>query len=357
MLGRYRHLITTIVVLIAVLVPLISYQPWNAVGTAKTSAQLNQAAAVELAAIPEDAPLTLVTEPDDGVQPVLDAIAHASKSVDLVIYELEDPEVEQALVDASAHGVAVRVLMQDVNTYGTHPNQKAYDFLKSHNVLVKWAPGYFSLTHQKTLVTDAGESDQSALIMTFNLSPKYYDSSRDFGVRDTDPQDVQAIESAFNSDWDGTQQIAPNGRDLVWSPGSSATLLNLIQSASSTLEIYNEEMADPRITQALEQAAARGVDVRVTMTYATNWKPDFNELTQAGVNVRTYASSASRYIHAKMVIADTSRAFLGSENFSGQSLDSNRELGILISRPDILASLEKTFDSDWTAARVYTVKQ
>ncbi len=348
---RYRTLIALLVVFIAAIPPLLEHQPWNIV-THSPVPQTNQAAAAELSQVSPSAPLTLVTEPEDGVQPVSDAIAHAMNSIDLVIYELEDPTIEQALVAAQSRGVQVRVILQDVDSFGKHPDQAAYDFLQTHNVPVKWATNSFTLTHQKTLIADG----KSALIMTFNLSPQYYVSSRDFGVIDTDPTDLQAISKTFQSDWDGIGTTAGNGSDLVWSPGSAPLLLALINSATSTLDIYNEEMADPRISQALEQAAARGVTVRVNMTYATNWKPAFNELTDAGVQVRTYSSTASRYIHAKMVLADGTKVFLGSENFSGRSLDSNRELGIVVSRPDILSSLEQTFDSDWAAARPYTKK-
>jgi cardiolipin synthase len=299
-----------------------------------------------------EAPLSLITEPDDGTQAILENIKDASTSIDLVIYELEDPAVEQALVDAHIRGVTVRVLLDNLNTFGRHPNQPAFDFLKNNNVQVEWSPRYFALTHQKTFIFD----DTRAIVMTFNLTPQYYDSSRDFGLVDDDTADVVAIENAFDSDWNSKDVTADVGDDLVWSPGSADTLLELIRSASTTLDIYNEEMADPRVMQALEDASTRGVLVRVDMTYATNWKPAFNELTNAGVEVRTYASSAKFYIHAKVIIADQKETFVGSENFSGQSLDANRELGLLIEKPDILNSLEQTFNSDWASSRPYVVK-
>lgn len=317
--------------------------------TQETPTQAIAADRAELAAIPIQAPLSLIVEPDDGLAPITNVIASASSSIDLVIYELEDPDVEAALAAAQARGVAVRVMLDNLNSFGRHPNQPAYDYLQAHHVPVEWSPAYFTLTHQKTLIVD----NRTALVMTFNLTPQYYRSSRDFAFVDPDHVDVAAIESAFNSDWKDTQATAPRGRDLVWSPGSADVLLGLINAASTTLDIYNEEMADPRITSALEVAAERGVGVRVVMTYDTSWKAAFAELVQRGVDVRTYASSASFYIHAKAVIADDTRAFVGSENFSAQSLDTNRELGLLVSRPDLVGALEATFAHDWVGARPY----
>src|SRR5882724_9821567 len=49
-----------------------------------------QTARAEIAAVPAQAPLTLLTEPDDGVAAVHTAIAQAKTSLALVIYELED---------------------------------------------------------------------------------------------------------------------------------------------------------------------------------------------------------------------------------------------------------------------------
>ncbi len=312
-------------------------------------APTKESALAEISHISAQAPLSLITEPDDGMAPALNAIENAHKSIDLVTYELEDSTIEQALADAKNRGVAVRVLLDDSSHFGKKPNETAYAFLQNQNVPVEWAKDYFPITHQKTLVVDNAE----ALILTFNFAPQYYKSSRDFGVVDTEVKDVAAIETAFDSDWNGTQVPADNASDLVWSPNSAPTLLALIDSASTSLDVYNEEMADTRTTNALEQAAKRGVNVRVNMTYATQWKQALGELTAAGVNVRTYASTAPFYIHAKVIVADDAKAFVGSENFSAQSLDANRELGILISRSDIIFSIQKTFNNDWAGSRPY----
>ena len=131
----------------------------------------------------------------------------------------------------------------------------------------------------------------------------------------------------------------------------------IIQNAKQSLDIYNEEMADDTITKALEQAEKNGTKVRIVMTYTTTNKAVFNELTQAGVDIHTFASSKKNlYIHAKMILADKNIAFIGSENFSYTSLNKNRELGIFVQDANILASLEKTFNTDWANGKEYIVK-
>jgi cardiolipin synthase len=294
---------------------------------------------------------SLMIEPQAGYSPVLSMIQNASSTLELVMYELQDTTVEQALADASARGVAVRVLLNK-GYYGkqeTQINQLAYDFLQSHGVAVEWTPAYFALTHEKALVADKRE----ALIMTFNLTPRYYASSRDFGIDDKDPADVAAIQGAFDDDWQGVERPAAQGSDLLWSPQSADVLLQIINGAHYTLDVYNEEMADPRIIDALASAAARGVEVRVVMTYASNWKDAFGSLKESGVGVATYTAKAPLYIHAKMIVADGTEAFVGSENFSASSLDANRELGVVLADPALVGQLEQTFESDFQGARPF----
>jgi phosphatidylserine/phosphatidylglycerophosphate/cardiolipin synthase-like enzyme len=100
----------------------------------RTAAEVAQSASAAVAEIPSEVPLTLITEPDDGVGMIREAIQTAAQSLDLVIYELDDRQIEQDLVDAKNRGVAVRVILQNVNSFGKHPNQGAYDFLKSNGV-------------------------------------------------------------------------------------------------------------------------------------------------------------------------------------------------------------------------------
>lgn len=294
--------------------------------------------------------LSLVTEPHDGTAPVARLIESATSSIDLVMYEFEDPNIEQLLAQKAGQGILVRVILD--NGYyggGNRHNEIAYDYLRTHGVQVVWSSPHFALTHEKSLVIDHAQ----ALIMTFNLSAQYYASDRDFGIIDTDSRDVAAMEHIFDADFSGKSVAAQNGDDLVWSPGSKAALLELINSAHTSLSIYNEEMQDSDIVSALQKAAARGVQVKVVMTYQSSWKSAFTALAQSGAQVRTFTTSAPTYIHAKMIIADA-RAFLGSENFSSTSLEKNRELGIVFSDPAILAQLEKTFAGDFAAARPFT---
>jgi phosphatidylserine/phosphatidylglycerophosphate/cardiolipin synthase-like enzyme len=283
--------------------------------------------------------------------PVTAMIRNAARSIDLTIYELDDHAVESVLIAAVRRGVAVRVLLSA--GYGSaqpaSANRTAYDALRAGGVPVRWAPGYFALVHQKSLVIDGNV----ALIMSFNLAEQYYATGRDFGIVDRDTKDVSAIEKTFANDWNGNPAPAPAAEDLVWSPGARRTLLALITSAHTSLLVYNEEMADIGIEDALMKAARRGVHVRILMTASDEWTGALARLAAAnvGAEVRTYpATKSSLYIHAKVIVADGAKAFVGSENFSVTSLDDNRELGIMMTNQTIIRPLIATFENDWNGA-------
>ncbi len=295
--------------------------------------------------------LLLITEPGPGDGPFVALIDSAQHSVRVAMYELEDQRVEQALASAAARGVHVVVLL-DHGQYGAGrpSNQAAYNYLSAHHVTVAWGPTYFAIVHEKSIMIDR----RVAAIMTLNLTPDYYSSSRDFAVLDRRPADVAAIERVFDADLSG-QQIKPGAGsgDLVWSPGAQASITALIAQAQQSIELENEEMDDPSTTLELCQAARRGVQVRVVMTYQPAWQAAFTYLAGCGVHVRTYASTSALYIHAKLIRVDQRIVFLGSQNLSRQSLNYNRELGIITDNPQIAASTGQTLNGDFTAAQPY----
>lgn len=290
--------------------------------------------------------LKIIIEPDEGVAPILDLIKSATKSVDLVMYQMTDKEISDALIAAHTRGVNVRVLL-NLGYFGKKENTTndlVYKYLQQGGVQVHSTPTYFALTHQKTLVVD----NSKALIMTWNFVPKYYPTGRDFGILDYDINDVSAIEQTFSADLDNKQISAPLGDDLVWSPTSEKDMLLIIQNAKKSLDIYNEEMNYDLITNALKEAESRGVDVRIVMTYTTANKPIFKDLINSGIKIHTYSASSKKlYIHAKAIVADDNYAFVGSENFSWNSLNKNRELGIFVKNPNIISPLLNTFNLDF----------
>ncbi|HEY2563524.1 MAG TPA: phospholipase D-like domain-containing protein, partial [Acidimicrobiales bacterium] len=263
---------------------------------------------------------TLIIEPDSGPGPLDELMSSAARSVDLSMYELADPRAESILVADAARGVHVRVIL-DQHLERVR-NQAAFTYLSAHRVDVRWAPDTVDAFHVKSVCVDGAR----CAVMTLNLTSRYYATTRDFAVVDTDEADVTAIEQTFDDDFDGRPEVPASGTDLVWSPGSTAPLAHLIGDARHTVLVYNEELSDPTLVDGLAAAARRGVHVEVVMTYASSWARSFDTLTAAGAQVHVLYGEHPVYIHAKMIWVDGTRVFLGSQNLSVASMTRNREL-------------------------------
>ena len=289
----------------------------------------------------------LFTEPGAGFSPVYRLLGRARHYIDITMYEFSDTTAEHDLAAAARRGVRVKVILdrQERST-----NAGAYHYLAAHGVRVTWSSPAFEYTHQKTIVIDG----KTALIMTANLTSRYYATSRDFLIEDTKHADLKAITAVFSADFAHRSIQPSDGRDLVWSPTSAqGTLLGLIDGAKKTLLIYSEEMGDTTIEDALIKAAQRGVSVKVCGENADGeYDSAFARLAKAGVKISYYSSPSGFYIHGKVVEADYGTnhalAFIGSENFSSTSLHRNRELGLVTADPKVLASMARTFRGDFS---------
>ena len=62
--------------------------------------------------------MKLLVQPDDGVAPLLEALEGAKSSIDMYIFRLSYPAVEEALADAVRRGVVVRTLIAHLNGSG-----------------------------------------------------------------------------------------------------------------------------------------------------------------------------------------------------------------------------------------------
>src|SRR5580698_2625860 len=286
--------------------------------------------------------------PDQGENAIYNFVNSATSSIDVTIYELNDVTLENDLVSREKAGADVRVILdQAQKSYNT----AAYNLLTAGGVGVVWSSTAFTYTHQKTITVNSDES----YISTGNFDNTYYATSRDYGVFDTDANDVAAIVAVFNADYAHTSITPSDGDDLVWSPTDSQThLLALIDGAQHSLDIEQEEFSDTTLINAIVADEKRGVTVRVVIEDPSEYSSELNEITAAGGKVTGYSSSTGFYIHAKTVIADygysTAKAFVGSENFSSGSLNDNRELGMITTDSGVVTGLETTFDGDFSGS-------
>ena len=289
-------------------------------------------------------PSRLIVLPDDSSDHLLSLLRQAEYSIDVVVYLLSSREVLEELAAAQQRGIRVRVLLEQNPVGGGESNRLARQQLAAAGVAVRWADPAFRFTHAKVILIDSAR----VAIMTLNLTASTFRSNRDFAVIVEDPSVVTALAALFASDW---ERVPPPefALPLVISPvNARRELQDLIDSARQSLEVYVLSLEDDAIAAALAAAAGRGVRVRMITNPPSgdDGYADERSLVRASGGYIGFLGFPD--VHAKVVIVDGQRAFVGSQNFTATSLDQNREIGIIIADPDVLRRLLQTFEADWS---------
>ncbi len=291
----------------------------------------------------------LFVEPDAGRAPLLNAIENAQKEIDVVMYLWTDKKIAQALMKAQKRGVSVNVLIEKSPYEGEAINTWLTNFWQDTRIHWQWAPqdsSPLNFYHEKMMLID----HRAAWVMTLNFVNSSFNRKypvRNFLLLDQNPTEVQAIQALFESDWQGKTPVLQNNLNLVVSPvNSRAQLEALIENAQRSLNIYTDGLDDYALIGKLAQAARRGVTVEIICGGKIIDKAK-KYLQKNKVAIYVLDENSPLKNHAKAMIVDDQMAFIGSENFTQNSLDSNRELGIMSEESTIISGLKQQFIKDW----------
>ena len=296
--------------------------------------------------------VTIQVEPSDSAAAVLAAMAAATKSLHMTMYILSNRQAISTLISLHSAGKDVKVVLNKTFPPGdTSSNQSVFDELTAAGVPVVWAPSTYVYTHEKCVIIDGAR----AFIMSMNLTQTSATSNREFIALDTDADDVAEAETIFEADYAGSP-VKVSGKLLVSPQGAStpdarARLIALIETARSTLEVERETLSDTGIVDALVVARQVGATVRVVVDAQASGgtaaqQTAIARLQQSGVSV---VAVATPNIHSKAIVADGTRAYVGSMNFTANSLDSNRELGLFLDAPAEVAKVAATIAKDFAS--------
>lgn len=345
----------------AALVLILAASACTTAGPATSDAAIGDAAgdAPGDGGLPVSTEVTILVEPNgNGGAELRAAIAAATRSVYVTMYELNDGALLDAIVGRQAAGLDVQVIL-DGSTTNKAWNQGAYDQLHGAGVDVVWSNPAFTYTHAKYVILDSA----TAWIMTMNgnvSSPKY---NREYLAIDTGAADVAEVTAIFHADH-AHQPITPTGALVVANTDARSRLVALIDAATTTVDVEDETFSDTTangIVAALERAAHRGVQVRVAIANQTlssgEQSANARVLAAGGHVVMTGPMSgsgtvANPYIHAKAILVDCAgttcaRGFVGSENMTANSLGYNREVGVILADPVELAKVATAFATDY----------
>jgi cardiolipin synthase A/B len=273
----------------------------------------------------------LIIQPEDGVAPVVRAIAKAKKTIDIVIFRFDRREVEHALEAAVGRNVVVRALIAHTNKGGERTLRKLEQRLLDAGVTVARTADDLSRYHGKLMIVDSSILH----LYGFNYTHLDIDKSRSFGVVTRDRRIVQEAMKLFEADA-LRQNYTPGHKRLVVSPENSRTLLtDFLKRAKKQLLIYDTQVSDNAIQRVLQERAKAGVEIRIIGTL---------EKPLARVKVRRLADLR---LHVRAIVRDRSTAFIGSQSLRKLELEGRREVGIIVTNGGIVRKIQAIFEQDW----------
>jgi cardiolipin synthase len=292
---------------------------------------------------------SLIVLPDDSVQPILDAIDGATKSLRIKMFIFTDPTLLDAVIAAHRRGVNVRVMLNPKRRSGVSENDESRSKLEAAGIEVRDSNPAFDLTHEKSMVVD----DKTAFVKSLNWQTKNLTGTRDYAVITRHAHEVEEIINGFEADWN-RQDFA--SKHLIWCRGNGRErITQFINQAKHSLWLQNERYQDQMMIECLVRAKERGVKIHVMARPAHTLKKDkliegvggLRILRDVGVKIRKLKKLK---LHAKMLLADGERAIIGSINLAPGSFDSRRELAIEVDDKHIVDRLHEIVKRDWKNA-------
>jgi cardiolipin synthase len=277
--------------------------------------------------------MKLIVQPDDGLKPLIDAIDKAKRSVAIVVFRFDLPELEKALERAIKRGVAVHALVAHISSQGDKRLRKLESRLLEKGATVARTDDELVRYHGKLLLID----NKTLFVLGFNYTSLDIRRSRSLGVITRRRSVVSEARRLIETDADRSKTFKPRKTDLVISPENArARLTRFIRKARQELMIYDAALSDDAMASELQKRAESGVRIRILGKLEKKWQGK-------GLKVK----APHQRLHVRAMVRDGRRAFVGSQSLRRLELDERREVGLIIRDPKIVARLERLFESDW----------
>jgi cardiolipin synthase len=292
---------------------------------------------------------SLIVLPDDGGQPFVDAIAAAKQSLRIKIFLFSDPDLLAAVIDAQRRGVQVRVMLNPARRSGEAENEATRTALEAAGVEVQDSNPAFDITHEKSLVIDG----ETAFIQSLNWETKNLTETRDFAVVTSHRHEVDEVVQCFDADWQRQPFDPGQESHLIWcNINGRNRVARFIDAAQESLFLQNERYQDEVIIERLVRATRRGVKLHVLARPAHFLKK--GKLVEGVEGLRILEDLGAKVhrlkglkLHAKLMLADSTRVIIGSINLAPGSFDSRRELAIEVQDEAVIRRVREIVHHDW----------
>jgi phosphatidylserine/phosphatidylglycerophosphate/cardiolipin synthase-like enzyme len=276
--------------------------------------------------------MKLITQPEDGIAPLLRGIKAAKRTVDIVIFRFDLTELEDELEAAVKRGVVVRALVAHTNKGGASGLRKLEQKMLGRGITVCRTDDDMVRYHGKVMIVDGKEG----YILGFNFTAQDL-KSRSFGVIVKTRKIVKELLRLFESDANRTA-FKPHAEDLFISPyNARPRLLAFLRKARTSIDIYDPQVSDDEMLAVLAKKAESGVRVRILGTLEKKWGA-------SGIAAEPFPG---KRLHVRAIVRDGRRAFVGSQSLRKLELDERREVGVALRDRDVVEHVARVFKADW----------
>jgi phosphatidylserine/phosphatidylglycerophosphate/cardiolipin synthase-like enzyme len=276
--------------------------------------------------------MKLIIQPGDGVERLVKGIRKAKKSVEIVIFRFDRPEIERALIDAVERGVFVRALIAFTNRGGEEGLRKLEMHFLESGITVARTAGDLVRYHGKMMIVDR----KDLYVLSFNFTHLDIDRSRGLGLVTRNAKLVAEAVKLFEADTKRQNYSAGNPKFLVSPANARKELSTFIKQAKKELLIYDPKISDRATLRLLDDRRKAGVEIRIIGSVSSKRLPSC-ELKRMRLHTRT-------------IIRDRTDAFVGSQSLRQLELDARREIGIIFREGAVVKDLIRTFEEDWASS-------
>lgn len=346
---------------------------------------------------------TLFQDGESTYAAMFKAIAAARDNINIETYIIEDDEIgkkfSDALIEKQKQGVQVAMIYDSVGSLQT-PKEffqrlkdsgiRTLEFNPINPLLAKKGWQVNQRDHRKLLIVDG----QTAFLGGVNISSVYSSGSsgkldskvkienktpwRDTHLMVEGPV-VPEFQKLFMESWNKQKgealpekkyfpQQTQKGKEVVRAIGSSSddgggqmynTLVSAINSAETSVFLTNAYFApDEHIMNALSDAVARGVDVKIILPSKTDaalifyaGRSYYEDLLESGVKI---FERGEALLHAKTALIDGVWSTIGSTNLDWRSFLHNDEINAVVLSPEFGAQMNAMFEKDLAASTQIT---
>jgi len=282
--------------------------------------------------------MQLITQPDDGVAPIVAAIDRAKKTIDIVIFRFDLDPIEKALTAAVGRGVAVRALIAHTNRGGESKLRKLESHLLKVGVTLSRTADDMVRYHGKLLIVDGSR----AFVLGFNYTKQDIEKSRSLGLVTRNPKIVRDILKVIDADHNRTAPAIVSSRLVVSPENARKRLSAFIAGARKELLIYDTSLTDDQMIALLKARAEAGVKIKVLGRVEEKWAAELPW------RVRKFSTMK---LHVRCMIRDRQTAFVGSQSLRKLELDQRREVGLITKDLRTVRRMAAVFEDDWKKNR------